>query len=60
MSTEIGLALLGLALTVAFGLAAFFISKTVRNRRQSQSQKVGSGGIGIQSGRNTRIGTPGD
>ena len=45
----------GLA-SIAVGIVGLFVAKTVRSRRQSQSQRVGRDGVGIQSGRDTKIG----
>ena len=47
------LGLIGIVLTVIFGVAAFFAAKTIKSKRQNQ--KVGKNGIGIQSGRDTKL-----
>lgn len=56
MSVDQGLAVLGIGITVALGLAALIAAKVVKNRRQAQQQRVGKNSIGIQSGRDTKIG----
>jgi hypothetical protein len=57
MSPE-ALGWLGIVLTVVLGVAALLAgAKYAVNKRKtkSQSQKVGSGGFAIQSGRDTKI-----
>jgi hypothetical protein len=53
MSMDQALALIGIAITVLFGIAALLVAKKVR--RQRQIQKVGKGGSAIQSGRDTKL-----
>jgi hypothetical protein len=56
MTVDQGLAIGGIVLTVVFGIwAGLKIIKSVRKKRISQEQKIGAGGQGIQSGRDTRI-----
>ena len=52
MSLDLGLTLLGVAIVVLGGGA--FAIKTIKKRTQAQSVKDGS--VGIQSGRDTKIG----
>jgi len=51
MSIDQGLALIG----IVVGVLAFLVAKKVINRNRSQRQSVGKGGMGIQSGRDTKI-----
>jgi hypothetical protein len=53
MSVDQGLAILGVVVTVVLGVAALFLAKRVKTNRQTQ--KVGKGGTGIQSGRDTKL-----
>jgi len=53
MSLEMSL-LLGVTFTVLFGGGALLAVKMVKKKKQSQSVK--NGAIGVQSGRDTRIG----
>jgi hypothetical protein len=53
MTIDQGLALTGIVIAVLIGV---FAVRTVRKKRQTQRQSVGNGGIGIQSGRDTRLG----
>lgn len=52
MTIDQGLAILGIVLSVVFGVWA---AKKIVNRQKTQNQTVGKGGVGIQSGRDTRI-----
>lgn len=52
MSIDQGLALVG----IVIGVLAFLAAKTVIRKRKVQRQSVGRGGVGIQSGRDTRLG----
>ena len=51
MEFDTALTLLGVFVTVIAGYLVYRIQKNVKQR-----QKVGRGGIGIQSGRDTRLG----
>jgi hypothetical protein len=53
MDANIGLALLGLAVTVIFGLIG---ARAARKRKQNQRQNAERGSNAIQSGRDTNIG----
>lgn len=59
MTVDQGIGFTGIILTVLAILIgvimAAFITTTVKKRRQTQRQNIGQGGIGIQSGRDTRI-----
>jgi hypothetical protein len=56
MTVDQGLAIGGIILTVMFGIwAGSKIIKSVRKNRVDQKQRVGPGGHGIQSGRDTKI-----
>jgi hypothetical protein len=44
-----------LSIAIVVGGGAPFAFKFVRNRRRSQRQVVGTGGVGIQSGRDTKV-----
>jgi hypothetical protein len=48
------LTLLGIAISVVFGIIGV---RSVRKYQQSQKQKVTKGSIGIQSGRDSNIGS---
>lgn len=52
MSAEM-LGWLGIALTVIFGVAAFFFARNVR--RKTQNQKIDRGGIGYQAGGDIKL-----
>ena len=48
---------IGIGTTVIFGVIAIAWGvKKINSRAQFQKQSVGKGGIGIQSGRDTKIG----
>jgi hypothetical protein len=50
---ELGLAILGIAISVFFGVVGL---QTVKKRKISQKQKTGNNSVNIQSGRDTRVG----
>lgn len=56
MSIDQSLAVLGIGISILFGVAAFFTAKVVRTRRYNQRQTVGKGATAIQSGRDTHFG----
>lgn len=45
----------GILATVIIGIPAYFVAKTIRSNRQSQ--KIGSGGVGFQAGRDNNVST---
>lgn len=46
-------AIIGIVLTVAFGIASLFMAKKIKKNRQEQS--VGDGSTGLQAGGDIRI-----
>jgi hypothetical protein len=55
MSIDQGLGIAGIIVSVLLGVGGFLAAKTIRSKRLKQTQKVGRGGIAIQSGRETHI-----
>jgi hypothetical protein len=55
MTVDEGIALVGLAATIIFGVIGFVAWKMKNSRKQVQRQSVTKGGVGIQSGRDTKI-----
>lgn len=56
MEIETILAWVGIALTVVFGVLALFFAPKIKRMIRTQRQKIGANGVGIQSGRDTKIG----
>jgi hypothetical protein len=56
MSIDQSIGVLGVALTVLFGVLEMIAAKYVKRKSISQKQRVDAGGIGIQSGRDTKLG----
>jgi Na+/glutamate symporter len=52
MTVDQAIGLAGIVIAVIFGAIA---AKKVINRNRTQRQNIGTGGIGIQSGRDTHI-----
>jgi hypothetical protein len=56
MSIDQSIGVLGVALTVLFGVLGMIAAKYVKKKSISQKQEVDSGSIAIQSGRDTKLG----
>jgi gas vesicle protein len=50
-----GLGLVGIVIGVVFGVTGLVFAAKRLNKNRTQSQRVGKGGIAIQSGRDTKI-----
>lgn len=55
MDIGTGLGLVGIVIGVVFGVTGLVFAAKRLNKNRTQSQRVGKGGIAIQSGRDTKI-----